>query len=298
MQVIKLTYPVTKDIEPNVCGVGYFDGVHLGHQKLINEVIENAKSFKVKSAIFTFSKSIDLVLGHDFYGEITPLDERIAIFDDLGIDICFVFEFNKAMSELSPVDFMDKVLKPLNSKMIVCGNDFHFGHKGLGNYELLKTEFNVNVIDFLNVQNQDYKISSRNIINYIKEANLVEISLLLGRNYAITGKVIKGLGNGKKIGFPTANIDYSGYVLPRYGVYQVTCELDGKLLKGLANIGTHPTLDELKTPTLEVFLSDFDQNIYDKTLKVWFVKYIRDEVKFSDVENLKKHIKLDTFFNF
>ena len=200
MQVIKLIYPVNMNIEPNVCGLGYFDGVHLGHQKLIDEVITNAKNFNVKSAIFTFSKSIDLVLGLNFCGEITPLNERIAIFESLGIDICFVFEFNKAMSELSPIDFMDKILKPLNSKMIVCGNDFHFGYKGEGNYELLKTNFNVNVIDFLNVENKDYKISSRNIINYIKEANLVETQRLLGRKYYIKGKIIKGLGNGKKIG--------------------------------------------------------------------------------------------------
>lgn len=298
MQIIKLSQPINIEVCANVCGTGYFDGVHLGHQKLIKTVIEDAKKIGVKSAIFTFDKSIDLILGKEFKGEITPLEHRLKIFEELGLDYCFVFEFNINIASMDPEDFIKGVLMKLNTKEIVCGSDFHFGYKGLGNCDLLQRYIKTNVIDFLKFDDESLKVSSSIILKKIQEGSIETVNKMLGREFFIKGEVLHGLGNGKKIGFPTANIDYSSFILPHKGVYLVEIKVKGQKYTGLANIGTHPTIDELEKAALEVFIYDFDEDIYGEIATVFFKKFVRDESNFGDIENLKNQVKKDTFFNF
>ena len=149
MLVKYIKFPLLTENTPTVMGIGYFDGVHLGHQQLIKKVIKEAEKLNVPSAIFTFDKSIDKVLDKPFVGEITPLEERLKRFETLGIDIVYVFEFSKEIASLAALDFINKILLPLNLVKVVCGNDFRFGNCGSGNVEILSKYMNVDVVDFL-----------------------------------------------------------------------------------------------------------------------------------------------------
>jgi len=299
MLVKKIILPINESFATSVIGLGYFDGVHLGHQELIKHISQMSQNKAVLSSILTFSDSIDKVLGKDFLGEITPLNHRLKLFEELGIDICYVLEFNEEIAKLSKDDFITEILNKLNIQGCVCGQDYHFGYKGQGDINYLKEYFDVDVVDFkIDSFDTSVKISSSTIIKYIKEGRIDVANSLLGKPYKIIGRVIKGLGNGHKIGFPTANIEYGDYVLPLNGVYAVKINVNNNEYKGLCNIGTHPTIDELNKESLEVYILDFDQDIYDEEVEISFIKRLRDEKHFENVENLKKQLKSDTFSSF
>lgn len=294
-KILKL--PIKGNYPAVTLGVGYFDGLHLGHQELIKKVLQEAKKTGTKSAIFTFSPFMHRVLGKKYLdGELTPLEFKLEKLKQLGIELCYILDFNMEMAKLSPEVFLETVLKPLNIKTIICGSDFRFGHLGKGGIKELNATFKTLVVPLLEVRNQ--KVSSTTIYQYLKEGKVQEIPDFLGDYYTFIGTVIKGLGNGKKLGINTANMEADAFVLPKNGVYKVRVQVQGKEYWGLANVGCHPSIDKLSKNIVEVHILNFNQQIYGQVMRVKFYEFIREERKFAGLEELKKQIKLDTFLHF
>lgn len=286
MKIFKINSSLTNvpKLNKKLClCLGYFDGVHIAHQRLINEA-------KVKSddliGIITFDTSIK---GKE---SLTSLEDRLNLFKALKVDYVFILPFTKAFKNLSAEDFKKKFLDKLKPTSLIAGHDFKFGKNRKGDISYLKKYYQVHVIDFLKKNNK--KISSNEIISLIKEGKIKQANEYLGRAYQIKGKVIHGLRNGSKLNFPTANIKIlNSYVVPRFGVYKVITYVLGVPRLGIANVGIHPTIDKLKTPLLEVNIQNFSGNLYDKEIYVEFVDFVRPEKKFKSKQELIKQIKKD-----
>ncbi len=293
MKVVYLDLPINHKFTRSVIGLGYFDGVHLGHQDLINNVIKLAKEKHVKSSIFTFDIPIRKLFNKEFYGELTPLKYKLEIFKKIGLDICYVLRFNKDIASMDKSLFIGEILDKLNLESIVIGSDFKFGNKAEGDAILLKKHYPTYIVDFVNISG--IKVSSSSIIEWIRNGLISKANKEIddSRKYFIEGKVIHGLGNGKKFGLPTANVNYNGFVLPKNGVYKVSVKYRNKFYKGVANIGLHPTIEKLQSPTLEVFIDHFHKNIYNKSIRVYFIEYLRDEERFDSLEKLVNKVKDD-----
>ncbi len=276
--------------------IGYFDGLHLGHQQLIAETVRLARLHGVEAALFTFDPHPDLLLKKkDFLGLLTPLETRVEIAKSLGIDKVFVLEFNEEVMHLEPTMFYHSVLQPLHVQDLICGFDFRFGYKGQGDIHTLQQfttpDFRVHVID--EVHDQFGKISSTRIFSCLQDGRVEEAARLLGRPYSVKGRVVHGFGNGTKLGYPTANLDTNGYYLPREGVYAVEVLHQGKHYYGMASIGVHPTINQLVEPVLEVHIFHFQQTIYGDTIEVLFHSFLRSEIKFESVRDLQVQMALD-----
>ena len=260
--------------------IGNFDGVHLGHQKLI----EIAKLSRLKIAILTFNPHpMTLIKDIKDVKYITPYEEKKKIFENLGVDLFLTVNFNQKVMRTSKEEFIT-FLKKLNFKEIVCGYDFTFAYMGQGNANDLKKCFTTHVIDKYSIDG--VRVSSTNIREYLQKGNIEDANKMLGRSYSISGKVIHGNKVGRTLGFKTANIDYNDYILPKNGVY--LCEIDYKKRKlfGMANIGYNPTINSQESIRLEVNIFNFDEEIYGDTLKVSFIKNVREEKKFSSKAEL------------
>lgn len=271
--------------------LGYFDGVHLGHQKLIN----TARKFSRKIGVLTFDNSPAYLLNKKDIYEITPLQEKIEILKKLNVEYLYIIHLNKNLLNMSHSKFVDDVLKSINPCKIYCGCDYKFGKKALGNVDYLKKYFDVKVVPFCLKNN--VKISSRNIRKLLVNGEIKNANKLLGRSYKISGKVIKGNQIGKTLGFPTANIENSqNYIIPKNGVYAGHAYLKNIKYKCLISIGNHPTIKKSKSPIVEVYLLNFNKKIYNKELRIEFITYLRDIVKFSSTDLLAKQINKDVNF--
>lgn len=299
MVVKIINYQLNKPIdlkEPVSLALGYFDGLHIGHLSLANKVKDFAKKHNTASAMMTFSPNPLITLGkikEEHY--LTTFADRADILKEEGIDYLIIVEFTKEVSQLSPEQFYQAFITPLNVKCIVCGFDYHFGAKGQGTgkslIELAKDTFPVYIQDEVTLDGK--KVSSTRIHQNLINGNIEEVTSLLGRHYAIQGEIIKGRQIGRTIGFPTANIDYKHYAIPKKGVYGVKIEIDGKEYLGMCNIGYNPTFDSLDHESLEVHIFDFDKDVYGKIAKVYFYFFIRDEVKFASPEHLIHQLNQD-----
>lgn len=266
--------------------LGYFDGVHIGHKSMI----EIAKNEGYKVAVLTFDNNPDFVIGKiDSNKLLSPLEKKEQLFARYGADYLLTIHFDLEFSKLSSIEFINKVLRPLSPKVILCGNDYRFAFKGSGTIDDLKQYFNVHVIPFITFD--DKKISSTSIINLLKSNDVKTANKMLGYNYSIKGKVITGLRNGVKLGFPTANVINNDYVMPGIGVYACHTYVDGIKYKGMLNIGTHPTLDQLENNIYEVNIFDFDRDIYGKEIEIELIDFIRPEKKFNSVDDLISELK-------
>lgn len=310
LKTIYLEYPINQELEQKdtVVALGYFDGVHLGHQT----VIQTAKSIAEKNgwltAVMTFHPHPAIVLGKaDRIPAITPLFEKEKIIKELGVDILYVVTFNEAFSKLSPQQFVDEYLIDLSVKHVVAGFDYTYGRYGKGTMQTMpehsRGKFEVTTIE--KVEKNNVKISSTLIRSLISEGNVEVLPEYLGRFYEMTGHVVTGEQRGRTIGFPTANLSVSSeYVVPKTGVYAVKVKYKGKIYNGILNLGFKPTFHEqLSEPTIEVHIFDFDQNIYGEHLTIEWRKRLRDEKKFSSVDDLIKQIHEDkkaaeTYFQF
>lgn len=300
MDYRKVQLPVfSQNKEIAVC-LGNFDGIHKGHQKLIKKTVEVAKKDNITSAFFTFSPNPRKFFSKDRVYQLTSIEDRKELVKQYNIDLFLEFEFNQLTMNLSPTEFIEQVLIPLNVKYVICGFDYTFGKFGAGKVQDLidlgKNKYEVIVIDEL--EYNDSKVSTTRIMDELSKGNIELVSNLLGREYSIEGKIIKGLKNGKKLGFPTINIDNGEYFLPKTGVYGLEVVVNGQKVRGIGNIGTHPTISELEKPILEIHLLDFSDEIYGEIAKITFKKFLREERKFNNVDDLKKQIKIDTFSNF
>ena len=300
MNSLNVKLPVFKRNSPIAVCLGNFDGIHIGHQKLIKKTVEVAKNNNISSAFFTFSPNPRKFFSKDRVYQLTSIEDRKEIVSNYGIDLFLEFEFNELSMNLSPVEFVEKVLIPLDVEYIICGFDYTFGKFGAGKVQDLinfsKGRYQVIVIDEYEYLYE--KVSTTRIMNELSNGNLVLVKELLARDYSIKGNVVHGLNNGQKIGFPTINIDNGDYFLPKCGVYGLEVIIGNQKVRGIGNLGKHPTISMLDKPILEIHLLDFSDKIYGESVIVIFKKYLRDEKKFSSIEELKNQIKIDTFSDF
>ena len=276
--------------------IGFFDGLHLGHMALVDEVKKVSKDKGYKTALMTFDHHPLYVLGRITQEQyISSMEDRIDILKREGIDYLFVIKFTKDVAGLSPETFIDNYLMNLNIRHVVCGFDFRFGSRNSGNSETLinynPDKLNVSVIDEVIYKNE--KISSTRIRNCLDDGRVDDLSHLLNRHYTIKGKVIGGKKIGRKIGFPTANVDYDSYYLPQNGVYAVKLYLGDNEYIGMCNIGYNPTFHLIDKRSLEVHIFDFNEDIYGKDVKVEFYIKTRNEKKFASKDELMTQLSYD-----
>jgi len=302
MDVIQLKYPhqLVKNGGPYSLAIGFFDGVHLGHQQVINRAIEHAKEKGVKSAVMTFDPHPSIVLGGRnekvFY--ITPLEQKIEKLKAFGVDTVFVVNFTSDFAKLSPEDFVQFFIKDLHVVHVTAGFDFSFGAFGKGNMELMQqlggSDFDVTVVDKFE-QDAD-KVSSTRIRKALQDGDMELAHHLLGRPFEVPGIVVHGDKRGRTLGFPTANVQHvEGSFVPSTGVYAVKILVQNEWLDGVCNVGYKPTFNDpnYKQLSIEVNIFNFDKNIYGEQVVVAWYKRIRSEKKFSGIEALIAQIELD-----
>lgn len=275
--------------------IGYFDGIHQGHQQLIATVVELAEQQGGTPALITFDPDPWAVIkGMDDIPHLTSMEERKKIAAQLGIELWIILEFSVEMATLSVEEFHQQILNPLQLKTLVCGYDFHYAHFGMGSVETLRKQdhFDVMVIDEIS-RNQE-KVSSSRIERMIELGDMQEAEKLLTRPYQISGLVVHGLKNGRKIGFPTANLHMQErYVIPREGVYAGIVILHGNKYPAMINVGKNPTIGESQDNHIEAHLFDFHQDIYGEHVSFVFYQYLRKDVKFSGLNELADQLKQD-----
>ncbi|MFD0990353.1 bifunctional riboflavin kinase/FAD synthetase [Mariniflexile jejuense] len=290
------TYKLT---EPTIVTIGTFDGVHVGHQKIVNRLINNGKEFHLKSVILTFFPHPRMVLQKDSGIKlINTITERGAILDALGLDYLLVKKFTKAFSRLSAEDFVKTILiDKLNAKKVIIGYDHRFGRNRNADINDLKKfgaiyGFEVEEISAQDIN--DVAVSSTKIRKALEEGNITKANAFLGYPFMLTGKVVKGKALGRQIDYPTANIqiaeDYK--LIPKHGAYIVSSIINKQLVYGMMNIGFNPTVDG-DEETIEVHFFNFNKNIYNKTIQIDLLHRLRDEQKFESVEALKSQLETD-----
>ena len=279
--------------------IGNFDGLHLGHQKLFDLAQKYKKKYSLKIGVLTFEPMPKMFFNKDIKNfRISNQKQKIRLLNKFNVDFVITKKFDKKFSKIKSTDFIENVLKKkLQAKYIFVSNNFRFGNKREGDVnELIKFEaiYNYKIIKPKPLTKKRKVVSSSLIRKCLQKGNLEEANKLLDRKWSIEGKVQKGRQLGKKIGFPTANINIKDYVLALPGVYAVRAKMknSSKIIKGIANLGYRPTFSGKKI-LLEVHLFNFSGNLYDKDLLVEFFKFIRKEKKFKNVDQLKRQIKVD-----
>lgn len=303
MKVIHLTHPHSfkeEDLSPTVLALGYFDGVHLGHKKVITTAKKVSEKCGYKSAVMTFHPHPAVVLRNSaLHAEcITSITDKEDEIRKLGIDTLYIVKFSPSFAELVPQQFVDQYIIGLHVKHVVAGFDYSYGRLGKGTMETLpfhsREQFTQTVIDKV-VENNE-KISSSLIRDHIKRGDVSDLPDYLGRYYTMKGTVVDGEKRGRKLGFPTANIELSAnYILPPTGVYAVRIIVKGIQYNGVLNIGFKPTFHD-KTQiklAIEVHIFDFEQSIYGERVQIEWHKRLRQEKKFHSVEQLVSQIQLD-----
>ena len=285
--------------QETVVTIGTFDGVHIGHQKIIKRLIKTGAAFGLKSVILTFFPHPRMVLQKDSNIKlINTIDERHGILNALGLDYLIIKTFTHEFSRLSAEDFVKQILvDKLNAKKVIIGYDHRFGRNRNADINDLKAfgeiyGFQVEEISAQDIN--DVSVSSTKIRTALKEGDIAKANAYLGYNFMLTGVVSKGKGLGKQIHYPTANIhieeDYK--LIPKKGAYIVSSKINGRLFYGMMNIGTNPTVNG-SHQTIEVNFFDFDRTIYGEKIQVDLLQRLRDEKKFESVEGLKEQLAID-----
>lgn len=284
---------IKKDNKKRVAALGFFDGVHKAHQRILSATAEENH---LTSIVITFDKSPKEYFGKTKMGYLTPTDKKTQIFESIGIEEIYYLSFNEELQTLSADDFIDKVLKQLNVEKVFCGYDYRFGYKGLGTPQDMKTrgEIEVNVLDELVINNE--KISTTILKEFVQRGKFVNYYEFANRYYSISGVVVKGRQLGRTINFPTANLHViDNYILPEEnGVYLTKTKVKGKIYKSITNIGYNPTVSATKEKKfIETHILDFDEDIYDEQIEVYFYEFLRKEQKFESFNHLKEQLKKD-----
>tara|TARA_B100000963_G_scaffold271597_1_gene239764 strand:+ start:1155 stop:2087 length:933 start_codon:yes stop_codon:yes gene_type:complete len=279
--------------------IGNFDGLHLGHQKLFALAQNYKKRYSLKVGVLTFEPMPKMFFNKYIKNfRISNQEQKINLLNNLNVDFVIVKKFSRTFSKTKSIDFIKKILvKKIKAKFIFVSNNFRFGNKREGNVRQLinfEKNYKFKIVKPKPLKNGKKIVSSSLIRNHLQRGNIKIVNRLLNRKWSIIGKVQKGKQIGKKIGFPTANIDIKDYVLACPGVYavRVTIFNNKRIIKGIANLGYRPTFNGKKI-LLEVHLFNFSGNLYDKYLTVEFLKFIRKEKKFKNANFLKKQIMKD-----
>jgi len=286
----------------SVVTIGTFDGVHIGHKKILERIIFNAKKLNCESVVLTFFPHPRMVLQDDYVVQLlNTANEKKILLEKTGIDNLIIHPFSQEFSRLTAKEFVKEILvNQLNIRKIIIGYDHSFGRNRSANInDLIEfgKEYGFEVEQISAQEINDNAVSSTKIRNAILEGNINLANNYLGYNYFFSGVVVKGKQLGRTIGFPTANIkineDYK--LIPKNGVYIVKSNYDKKIVFGLMNIGTRPTV-EGTNQTIEVFFLDFDKAIYDESLTIEIIEFIRNEQKFDSLNDLKNQINEDKNF--
>ncbi|ACL69545.1 bifunctional riboflavin kinase/FAD synthetase [Halothermothrix orenii] len=287
--------------EPVVVALGSFDGIHLGHQKVITTVCKMGKQLGIPCGVYTFDKHPLKVINPDIAPQsLMSRDQKISLLEEMGVDYYFEQVFTTDFSKLPFNKFVREILaKKLKAKHVVVGEDFRFGNRGAGNINSLKVlgkelGFGVTVCSIKRAHGR--KISSTTIRSLIREGKIKEIPDYLGRYYQLDGTVIHGDGRGKTLGIPTANLRLKAdFALPPNGVYAVYVRYDKQLYKGIANFGDRPTFSGADY-SIEVHLLDFDGKLYGQVILVDLVDFIRPEITFESPQELINQIRKDILY--
>ncbi|WP_276787021.1 bifunctional riboflavin kinase/FAD synthetase [Bacillus sp. (in: firmicutes)] len=303
MKTIHISHPhhLQKEEQPaSVMALGYFDGVHLGHRKVIGTARQIAEEKGLSLAVMTFHPHPSHVLGRDKEPKdlITPLEDKISQIGRLGADVLYVVKFDEAFASLSPKQFAEEYILGLNARHAVGGFDFTYGKYGKGTMETLPDDLNgkAGCTTVEKLTEQDRKISSTYIRSALQDGDVELAHTLLGQPYFIRGTVIHGDKRGRTIGFPTANVGlHNSYIVPPTGVYAVKAEIKGEVYEGVCNIGYTPTFYEKRPdqPSIEVHLFNFQQDVYGEDVKIEWYKRIRSERKFNGIDELTAQIGKD-----
>jgi len=299
MRIIKELAEIQRD-EKSVITLGTFDGLHLGHQQIVDTVIKKSRGTHGRSFLLTFEPHPRKVIpGRNDVKLLSTLDEKIVVLEQLGLENLFVINFTEEFSRQSPEEFVEKYLvKGIGLKEIVIGYDHHFGKGRDGNFELLrelgnKFNFAVTLIPEFDVDGET--VSSTKIRNAILSGDVVKAGKMLGRNYSFKGKIVRGDGRGRKLGFPTANLstENEDKLIPAKGIYAAECIVENEKHFGLLSLGSRPTFHKDGDVIPEFYIFDFDRDIYDRIMQVNLVMKIRDEEKFNSVDELITQMKKD-----
>ena len=280
-----------------VVAIGNFDGLHLGHQKVIKQAKRKAKRNKLPFGMITFEPIPMMFFNKKIKNHrINSLLQKKQQLKNLKLDFLIIINFNKKFSNISAEKFIEKIIfKTVKCKFLFVSDNFKFGFQRKGNIKTLKKYsnlYNYNTMITTPFRKSNNVISSTLVRNKISEGKISEANKLLNRNWCIEGKVIRGKRRGRKIGFPTCNLRISDYVIPKLGVYAVKVKNTKFIKKGIANIGYRPTFKG-QSLLLEVNIFGINKNLYNKELKIYFIKFIRSEKKFENIKELKKQIKID-----
>lgn len=279
-------YKQIKNDDELTLAIGNFDGVHLGHISIIKKLL----SYKdTKHGLLTFDPHPQQLFQKDFK-LLSRIDDKIRFLSNQNIEHLFVVKFTKEFSSLSSDEFIN-FLKRINVKRLVVGADFGFGRNKSGTINDLRLHFEVFVLDEINSSNT--RISSSLIKELISNAKFREAEEMLGHPFFIKGKIVSGSQVGRKLSFPTANLDYQNYIIPKTGVYYVKVKYNKKVYEGACSIGYNLTLNTQKDIRFEIFLLDQNIDLYNEEITVYFIEYLRDEIKFANKEALINQIKKD-----
>jgi riboflavin kinase/FMN adenylyltransferase len=292
-------FNINQNHKESIILIGNFDGVHLGHQKLFKLAKLYKKKYNLKIGVINFDPMPKMFFNNSLKNfRLSSIDQKLNLLNNLGVDFIVTKKFDKIFSKTKSINFIKNILlNKLKARFIFVSNNFRFGNKREGDVELLiqnEKKYNYQVIKPKPLLICKKIVSSSLIRSYLEKGFLEEANKLLNRKWTIDGMVKKGRQVGKKIGFPTCNIDIKDYVLAKPGVYavRVSTKNNFKTLKGIANLGYRPTFNQKKI-LLEVHLFNFSGNLYNKYLSVKFFKFIRKEKKFKNINKLKSQIKLD-----
>ncbi|RYM07142.1 bifunctional riboflavin kinase/FAD synthetase [Sporolactobacillus sp. THM7-7] len=292
--------PEMDDSNEKVIALGFFDGVHLGHQKVIEKAVQVAKERGLLSAVMTFHPHPSVILSPSRKREdcLTPLEMKADLIGRLGVDQLYFVRFDHSFSQLSPQEFVDNYLIKLHAKHVVAGYDFTFGRMAKGNMNniesLSRSMFRFSVVPKVEMYGE--KVSTSHIREKISAGAMDEAASLLGRPYRTTGVVVHGDKRGRTLGFPTANIQSKDpFMMPPNGIYVVRLNAFGKSLEGVCSIGTRPTFyDEAHAESIvEVHVLDFDGSLYDQKVSVDWYQRLRGEEKFSNADALIRQMEKD-----
>ena len=297
MRVIRnfIDYPL--EAEGPVVTIGNFDGVHLGHQAIMKRARSVADASGGNLTIITFENHPSQVLRTDRSVELLcSVEHKLSLLEKHGANVTVLIAFDKAFSEQGPETFLKQLRESIPFTHLILGSDARFG-KGREGTPSCVRELSKSLgfsVEYLEKEiSGDIPLSSTRIRKCIREGNFAEAEKMLGRRYTILSTVVHGDGRGKKLGFPTANIDVTGLCLPPFGVYAVDLLSDGVLIPGIANLGYAPTVRDDTVPVLEVHLFDWNKTLYNRQVEVLFKSFIRPEQKFSCLEDLQAQISLD-----
>lgn len=300
MKIIRGLTQLPIEAQRAVLTLGNFDGLHLGHQKILGLVTARAKELGTRNIVFTFEPHPLRILSPDRCPPLlTTFHERMELFEELGVDIVICAHFTEEFANQHPEDFIKSILfENLKVREIFVGYDYSFGKGKQGGTVTLaevshKYGFRLQVIEEVMIGQE--RVSSTAIRDFIRQGKMEKANQFLGRPYLLSGKVVHGCGRGKSLGFPTANLQAGVKLMPRFGVYLAQVHIQGMIYHGLAHIGQKPTfkIDQFELPGIEVYIFNFEADIYQQFLQIKLFKRLRDEIPFPNEGRLVEQINQD-----